>query len=171
MRTLRSALTRVAGVAAGITIISGVAPTARWELSAQNPSEVTRETIEQWRTDLSNWGRGGRWARRAAEGAWATGRESVGLHASVAPWLRERGVAMLGSDYTNDVLPSGIDGVTQPIHLFTIVTVGMLLFDDLDLEAVADVAVQQGRWEFMLVAAPLAVPGGTGAPLNPVAIF
>jgi hypothetical protein len=47
----------------------------------------------------------------------------------------------------------------------------MWLFDNLDLERVAEVAAEQGRWEFMLVAAPLAVPGGTAAPLNPVASF
>jgi poly(3-hydroxybutyrate) depolymerase/kynurenine formamidase len=115
--------------------------------------------------------RAGRWARRADEGAWATGRLAAGLHASVAPWLHERGVAMLGSDYTNDALPSGIEGVAMPIHQLTLVSMGMWLFDNLDLEAVAETAAEQGTWEFMLVAAPLAVPGGTGAPLNPVAIF
>jgi kynurenine formamidase len=115
--------------------------------------------------------RAGRWARRAEEGPWATGRLAAGLHASVAPWLRERGVAMLGSDYTNDAMPSGVEGVAMPIHQLTLVTMGMWLFDNLDLERVAEVAAEQGRWEFMLVAAPLAVPGGTGAPLNPLAIF
>jgi len=115
--------------------------------------------------------RAGRWARRAVEGAWATGREAAGLHASVMPWLRERGVAMLGSDYTNDVLPSQVEGVSQPVHLVTLVAMGMWLFDNLDLEAVAETAADQGRWEFMFVAAPLAVPGGTGAPLNPLAVF
>jgi kynurenine formamidase len=115
--------------------------------------------------------RAGRWARRAEEGPWATGRLGAGLHASVAPWLKERGVAMLGSDYINDVLPSQVEGVAMPIHLLTLVTMGMWLFDNLDLEALGDVAAEQNRWEFMLVAAPLAVPGGTGAPLNPVAIF
>jgi poly(3-hydroxybutyrate) depolymerase/kynurenine formamidase len=115
--------------------------------------------------------RAGRWARRADEGAWATGRLAAGLHASVAPWLRERGVAMLGSDYTNDALPSGIEGAAMPIHQLTLVSMGMWLFDNLDLEAIAETAAEQSRWEFMLVAAPLAVPGGTGAPLNPVAIF
>jgi hypothetical protein len=78
---------------------------------------------------------------------------------------------MLGSDSTNDLLPSGIDGVSMPIHLLTLVAMGMPLFDNLDLEALARTAVEQNRWEFMLVAAPLAVPGGTGAPLNPIAIF
>ena len=78
---------------------------------------------------------------------------------------------MLGSDYTNDALPSGVEGVTQPIHQLTIVAMGMPLFDNLDLEAVAAEAARQNRWEFMLVAAPLAVEGGTGSPLNPLAIF
>jgi len=96
--------------------------------------------------------RAGRWARRADEGAWATGRLAAGLHASVVPWLRERGVAMLGSDYTNDVLPSLVEGVAQPVHLLTLVSMGLWLFDNLDLEAVAETAAEQGRWEFMLVA-------------------
>ena len=115
--------------------------------------------------------RSGRWARRAEVGAWRTGQEAAGLHASVVPWLRERGVAILGSDYTNDVLPSGVEGVTQPIHQLMLVALGTPLFDNLDLEAVAEEAARQGRWEFMLVAAPLAVEGGTGSPLNPLAIF
>ncbi len=142
-------------------------------------TSIYREDLEAWETDTGiTVGpgdivlvRSGRWARRAVEGPWATGRSNAGLHASVAPWLKERGVAMLGSDYTNDLLPSGIEGVAQPIHLLTIVTMGMPLFDNLDLEALAEVAAEQGRWEFMLVAAPLAVSGGTGAPLNPLAIF
>jgi len=115
--------------------------------------------------------RAGRWARRAAEGPFPAGSEAVGLHASVAPWLHQRGVAMVGSDYVNDVSPSGIEGVNLPIHQLTLVAMGMPLFDNLDLEEVARVAAEQERWEFMLVAAPLAVPGGTGSPLNPLAIF
>jgi kynurenine formamidase len=115
--------------------------------------------------------RAGRWARRADEGPWATGREAAGLHASAVPWLHARDVVMLGSDYTNDVLPSQVEGVAQPVHLLTLVAMGLPLFDNLDLEALAEEAARQGVWEFMFVAAPLAVPGGTGAPLNPLAIF
>ena len=39
------------------------------------------------------------------------------------------------------------------------------------LEALAETAAGLNRWEFMLVAAPLAVQGGTGSPLNALAIF
>lgn len=115
--------------------------------------------------------RSGRWARRAELGPWATSERSAGLHASVAPWLHRRGVAMLGGDGTNDAMPSGVEGVAQPIHQLTIVAMGMPLFDNLDLEAVAAEAARQSRWEFLLVAAPLAMDGGTGSPLNPLAIF
>ena len=140
---------------------------------------ITVEDLQAWETEARLrvesgdilFVRTGRWARRAEHGPWEMNREAAGLHASVAPWLRERGVAMLGADGTNDVLPSGVEGVTQPIHQLTIVAMGMPLFDNLDLEAVAAEAARQGRWEFLLVAAPLAVEGGTGSPLNPLAIF
>jgi len=115
--------------------------------------------------------RSGRWARRASEGPWATVTLAAGLHPSVAPWLHERGVAVLGSDYTNDQLPSGIPGAFMPIHQLTLVAMGMPLFDNLDLEALAAEANARERWEFFFVAAPLAVTGGTGSPLNPLAIF
>ena len=35
----------------------------------------------------------------------------------------------------------------------------------------ASTAARLGRWEFLLVAAPIPNPGGTGSPLNPLAIF
>lgn len=115
--------------------------------------------------------RNGRWARRAETGAWATSRSGAGLHASALPWIKARDVAMLGSDNVNDVLPSGVEGVSQPIHQVMLVAMGTPLFDNLDLEAVADEAAKRNRWEFLLVAAPLAVDTATGSPLNPLAIF
>jgi kynurenine formamidase len=108
-------------------------------------------------------------------GRWATpgsaGSGSAGLHASVAPWLRERDVAIVGGDYANDAIPSDVQGVFLPIHQLTIVAMGVRLFDNLDLEALAEVAARQGRWEFMLSASPIPVEGGVGSPMNPIATF
>ena len=108
-------------------------------------------------------------------GRWATpgsaGSGSAGLHASVAPWLRERDVAIVGGDYANDAIPSGVQGVFLPIHQLAIVAMGVRLFDNLDLEALAEEAVRQGRWEFMLSASPIPVEGGVGSPMNPIATF
>ncbi|HAY83004.1 MAG TPA: cyclase [Planctomycetaceae bacterium] len=116
--------------------------------------------------------RTGRWARRAAKGPWSVQDEGVaGLHASCAKWIRERDVAMVGSDAAMDVLPSGIPGVTHPIHLLTLNAMGVHIFDNCDLEAVATTCARLKRWEFLLNAAPIPVQGGTGSPLNPIATF
>jgi kynurenine formamidase len=115
--------------------------------------------------------RTGRWAMRDAKGPWPASKSSAGLHMSSARWLKSRDVAMLGSDAASDLMPSGIDGVTQPIHTLVLVAMGMPIFDNCDLELVSKEAARRQRWEFLLTAAPLAVQGGTGSALNPLATF
>ena len=115
--------------------------------------------------------RTGRWARRAAKGPWDAAAHSAGLYASCARWLKQRDVAMVGSDAASDVMPSMVEGVAQPIHQLFLVAMGTPIFDNCDLEAVSKAAEQRKRWEFLLTAAPLAVTGGTGSPLNPIATF
>jgi kynurenine formamidase len=115
--------------------------------------------------------RTGRWLRRAKLGPWAVGRNEAGLHASVAPWLKERGVAFLGGDGAQDVTPSLVDGINLPVHTLAITALGVDILDNQDLEAVAETAARLNRWEFMLVVAPVPVTGGTGFPVNALAIF
>ena len=115
--------------------------------------------------------RTGRWARREKLGPWPIARNAAGLHASVAPWLKERGVSFLGSDAAQDVTPSLVEGMALPIHTLAITALGIDLFDNQDLEAVAEMAAKLRRWEFMLSAAPVPVTGGTGFPVNALAIF
>ena len=115
--------------------------------------------------------RTGRWARRADVGPWAVSEQTAGLHASTMPWIKARDVSFLGSDGVSDVIPSQVEEVGLPVHLLTIVAMGVDLFDNQDLEALAETAARLNRWEFMLVAAPLAVEGGAGSPLNALAIF
>ncbi len=113
----------------------------------------------------------GRWARREALGPWEVSGNSAGLHASVLPWIKERDVAFVGSDVATDVMPSLVEGITQPVHTFLIAGLGSNIFDNMDLEALAETAAQENRWEFMLTAGPIPVEGGTGSPLNPIAVF
>jgi kynurenine formamidase len=115
--------------------------------------------------------RTGRWARWAAEGPWAIDQRSAGLHASSVAWLRERDVAVLGSDVASDVFPSGVEGESHPVHLLVLYSLGMPIFDNLDLDAVSEAAAARGRWEFLLTAAPIRITEGTGSPLNPIATF
>ncbi len=114
--------------------------------------------------------RTGRWARRAAKGAWDPAT-IAGLYATCAKWLKDRDVAMVGSDAATDVMPSGVEGVVQPMHQLLLVAMGTPIFDNTDLEALGDEAAKRNRWAFLLTAAPMAVTNGTGSPLNPTAIF
>ncbi len=54
--------------------------------------------------------RTGRWARRAALGPWPVGRSAAGFHASIAPWIKARGVAIVGSDAASEVTPTLVEG-------------------------------------------------------------
>jgi len=115
--------------------------------------------------------RTGRWVQRAQKGPWNVARDAAGFHASVMPWLKQRDVALLGNDAVNDVQPSMVEGNGRPIHQLAIVALGLPLVDVMDLEAAAETAARLKRWEFLLTAAPVPVPGGTGFPLNPIATF
>lgn len=115
--------------------------------------------------------RTGRWVRTRELGPSHMVNGAAGLHASVAKWLKQRDVAVLGADGGNDVLPSGVEGVQAPLHELAIAALGMPVLDSLDLEELASEALKQKRWEFLFIAAPLRVPGGSGAPINPLAVF
>lgn len=115
--------------------------------------------------------RTGRAERTRAQGPWVVRQSTAGPHPSLAFWLKARGVAALGSDAANEVSPSLVPGNGDPLHFLTIVAQGMPLFDNLDLEALATTAAARSRPTFLFVAAPLRIRGGTGSPLNPLAIF
>ena len=115
--------------------------------------------------------RTGRWARRAELGPWQLSGNSAGVHASVIRWIKEQDVALFGSDSATDVQPSGVDGVALPMHTLLIAALGTNIFDNLDLELLAETAAAENRWSFMLAAGPIPVAGGTGSPLNVMAVF
>jgi kynurenine formamidase len=115
--------------------------------------------------------RTGRWLRREKQGPWVVGRNAAGFHASVAPWIKARGVAFVGSDAAQDVVPSMVEGINLPIHTLLITGMGINLLDNQDLEALGDTAAKLKRWEFMLTIAPVPVTGGTGSLVNALATF
>lgn len=111
-------------------------------------------------------------ARRLRElGPWDTSQAKAGLHPTAMPFFAERGVAALGSDTNGDTAPSSTDGVAFPIHVLAITAMGIHLLDYLQFEELRAACERLGRWEFLLVAAPLRISSGTGSPLNPIAIL
>ena len=119
--------------------------------------------------------RTGRWAKRAKVGPWPQGRETAGLHGSVAPWLKQREISILGSDSVNDVQPSGVTGqgeaANRPIHTLMIAVLGVPLVDNGYFEDAAKEAAQRRRWEFVGSVQITRMAGGTASNFNALGIF
>ena len=95
-----------------------------------------------------------------------------GLHPECARWLKDRGVSVLGSDGISDHMPAGpVPGWPFPIHQIGITAVGLHLIDNMRLDVLAAACADAGRWAFQLSVAPLRVVGGTGCPVNPIALL
>jgi len=114
--------------------------------------------------------RAGVWARRNEVGPYERGRtgKDAGLDPSVIPWLKKQDIAILAADHPQYVSPSEVTGA---VHDFALVSLGIHLIDNCDLEALSAAAAARNRWEFLLTAAPIPIVGGTGSPLNPIATF
>ena len=91
-------------------------------------------------------------------------RRSGGFDISVLPWMKARGVAMTSA-------VGDIPGDQHADHRLLLVTMGVYLLDGVRLDQLAATAARLKRWEFLLVVAPLQVPGSTGSPVNPLAMF
>jgi kynurenine formamidase len=118
--------------------------------------------------------RTGHHRRRLELGSWDNspdGEGKAGLHVDTVPWMHERRIAAFLPDGDGEAVPSTVEGMTYPIHPLQIAAMGMLASDSLQLEDVARACEEEGRWEFMVVGLPLRLPGGTGSPWNPIAIF
>ena len=116
--------------------------------------------------------RTGRWARRDQEGPWNYAGESAGLHASVLPWLKERDIAILGSDAVADVQPSGVERFwRRPIHDILIPIWGTPTIDNGYFKDLSEVSARLKRWEFMVSWAVMPVPNGTATPFMGLATF
>lgn len=82
---------------------------------------------------------------------------------SGARWLSGHGVFAVGSD---TVAFEHVPAPDMPVHVHLLVESGIHIIEALDLEALARDRV----YEFLFVAAPLKLRGGTGAPLRPLAL-
>jgi kynurenine formamidase len=80
-----------------------------------------------------------------------------------ARWLSSHGIFAAGSDTVAFELVPSPD---MPVHIHLLYEKGIHILEALDLEALARDRV----YEFLFVAAPLKLRGGTGAPLRPLAL-
>jgi kynurenine formamidase len=80
-----------------------------------------------------------------------------------ARWLSSRGVFAAGSD---TIAFERVPARDMPAHVHLIVESGIHILEALDLEKLAADSVH----EFLFIAAPMKIRGGTGAPLRPLAL-
>jgi kynurenine formamidase len=110
---------------------------------------------------------------RCFEQGWGTyaGGDAPGLSFFTIPWLANRNVAAVASDtWGVEVRPNELPSSFQPFHIPTVVYIGLLLGEMFDLEELAEACAEDGRYEMLVSAPPLAFTGTAGAPPGPVAI-
>jgi len=139
-------------------------PVHGWELEAVAKAQGV--AIEAGDAVVVHSGRE-RW--QAAHPDWSGYRPpSPGLHASCLPFLRDHDVSVLVWDLM-DASPNEY-GVPWTVH-GAIFSYGIALVDNALVEPLAEACAEEGRYEFMLTLAPLVWVGGTGSPVNPIALL
>ena len=86
-------------------------------------------------------------------------------------WFRSHDVAAVATDsYTYEVFPPEREDCALPVHLLHLVDMGMTQGQHFVLETLAADCADDGVYEFLLEASPQPIVGGTGTPVNPVAV-
>lgn len=86
-------------------------------------------------------------------------------------WFHDNEISALVTDtIANEVSIDPNTGIRLPLHSALMRNLGIVFSEIMLLDELAEDCHVDGQWDFMFVAAPLKVFGGTGAPVNPVAI-
>ncbi|MET0902927.1 MAG: cyclase family protein [Acidimicrobiales bacterium] len=97
--------------------------------------------------------------------------QQPGLTTGTIRWMRRHDVAAVATDtMAMEVYPCEDPAVLFPVHMIQLRDMGLLQGQNFDLEALAAHCAADGVYEMLLVANPEPVTGGTGAPVNPVAV-
>src|SRR5712691_1216261 len=107
------------------------------------------------------------------QGGWGdyAGGDAPGLSFHSAGWVHERQLAAVATDtWGMEVRPNEIPNTYQPLHQVFIPSMGLLVGEIFDLEALAEDCARDGVYEFMFVAPPIPITGAVGSPVNPFAI-
>ncbi len=147
----RGVLLDVAGAA---PLEAGYAITARDLESAAGETKVEKGDVTLIRTG---------WARFWTEPRRLAGPRAPGLSLEAAQWLSARGIFAAGSDtLAFEVTPTS----RFPVHIHLLVEQGIHIMEAMNLEELA----RDGVREFLFVASPLKIAGGTASPIRPFAM-
>jgi kynurenine formamidase len=86
-----------------------------------------------------------------------------GPEIEAARWLSRRGVFAVGSD---TIAFEKVPAASMPVHVHLLVESGIHIIEALNLEELS----RDRIYEFVFIAAPLKIRGGTGSPIRPLAL-
>jgi kynurenine formamidase len=108
--------------------------------------------------------------RREGWGQYAGG-PAPGMSFQTIDWIHDTEIAAIASDtWGAEVRPNEFPDAFQPWHQVVIPHLGLYVGEMFDLDTLAEACAADGSYDCLLVAAPLAVKGGVGAPVNPIAV-
>lgn len=103
------------------------------------------------------------------------GPEDLGQRVGIMPdalrWMHQRQIAVYSGDCV-DAFPNPYSArYAIYFHAIALAAMGLILLDIPALEPLVELCEQLDRSDFLLTMAPLRLRGGTGCPVNPVAMF
>jgi kynurenine formamidase len=119
---------------------------------------VLLRTGQLWRCRRDGWGQ-------------YAGGSAPGMSFETIDWVHDTEIAAIATDtWGAEVRPNEFPEAFQPWHQVVIPHLGLYVGEMFDLDPLAEACAADGNYDCLLVAAPLAVKGGVGAPVNPIAI-
>ncbi|MBW8091106.1 cyclase family protein [Streptomyces hygroscopicus subsp. hygroscopicus] len=98
------------------------------------------------------------------------GRPMPGMSLDAVRWMHRRGAALYAGDI-GDAHPGLDPACPLPLHGVALPLMGLPLIDAAEVDDLAAVCAELGRYAFLLIVAPPRIHGLTGVPVNPLAIF
>ena len=117
--------------------------------------------------------RTGQMERCLAEKEWGgfAGGDAPGVKFENCYWSHGKEIAAICSDtWGVEVRPNETDEVMQPWHWVVIPAMGLTMGEMFYVKELAEACASDGIYEFFFTGPPLVITGGTGSPVNPMAI-
>jgi kynurenine formamidase len=117
--------------------------------------------------------RTGQMERCLHEGKWGdyAGGDAPGVRFENCYWSHAKEIAAICSDtWGVEVRPNETTEVQQPWHWVVIPAIGLTMGEMFYVKELAEACAKDGVYEFFFTGPPLVITGGTGSPINPLAI-
>ncbi len=88
----------------------------------------------------------------------------------LAGWFHEMEIPAFATDTLANERTYPESGIRLPLHATFIRDQGILFTEIALLDELAEDCAEDGKYDFMYVCSPLSIVGGTGSPVNPIAI-